>query len=196
MTKQIISPEGLRIDGRRPFELRRIKCELSPIEEADGSCLFSMGNSKVIVSILGPAEPSRRYLSSHDRAVLITHISQSTFSSGIRRIKGRKDRQLLEYEAIIKETFESVIMMEKYPRSEININVQILQSDGGLLATIINATTMALIHSGIQLLDYVCSCTASQVDSDGSTILDLNYLEEAADIPILTLGIQLFLKSI
>ena len=31
----------------------------------------------------------------------------------------------------LKQIFESALMTEVYPQSEININVQVLQSDGG-----------------------------------------------------------------
>ena len=40
------------------------------------------------------------------------------------------DRRLQEMEKIIVETFESVIMMEIYPKSEIQIVVHIIESDG------------------------------------------------------------------
>lgn len=42
-----INPEGLRRDGRRPRELRRLKCEMGVLANADGSALFQMGNTKV-----------------------------------------------------------------------------------------------------------------------------------------------------
>ena len=42
-----MSPEGLRIDGRRPKELRRLNAELGVLGAADGSAVFEMGNTKV-----------------------------------------------------------------------------------------------------------------------------------------------------
>lgn len=44
---EFVSPEGLRIDGRRPRELRRISCQLDVLTNADGSAIFEMGNTKV-----------------------------------------------------------------------------------------------------------------------------------------------------
>ena len=44
---EFLSPEGLRLDGRRPKELRKLHCEVGTLGEADGSATFDMGNTKV-----------------------------------------------------------------------------------------------------------------------------------------------------
>jgi exosome complex component RRP41 len=44
---EFINPEGLRIDGRRPKELRRLKCELGTLANANGSASFEIGHTKV-----------------------------------------------------------------------------------------------------------------------------------------------------
>ncbi len=45
---EFVSPEGLRMDGRRPKELRRLSCQIDVLDSADGSAIFEMGNTKVI----------------------------------------------------------------------------------------------------------------------------------------------------
>ena len=47
---------GLRIDGRKPNELRRIQCEVGVFDKADGSAVFSQGNTKVVATVYGPHE--------------------------------------------------------------------------------------------------------------------------------------------
>lgn len=47
---EFVSPEGLRLDGRRPTELRRISCQIDVLQNADGSAIFEMGNTKVCQS--------------------------------------------------------------------------------------------------------------------------------------------------
>ena len=44
---EFVSPEGLRLDGRRPKELRRLNCQLDVLANADGSAILEMGNTKV-----------------------------------------------------------------------------------------------------------------------------------------------------
>ena len=42
-----MSPEGLRVDGRREKELRKIQATINVLQSADGSATFDMGNTKV-----------------------------------------------------------------------------------------------------------------------------------------------------
>lgn len=44
---EFVSPEGLRVDGRRPKELRALSASLGTLDSADGSATFQMGNTKV-----------------------------------------------------------------------------------------------------------------------------------------------------
>jgi exosome complex component RRP41 len=48
---EFVSPEGLRLDGRRPKELRRLDAKLDVLASADGSAIFEMGNTKASVRI-------------------------------------------------------------------------------------------------------------------------------------------------
>lgn len=88
---------------------------------------------------------------------------------------------------MIKSTFEPVIMTSLYPRSQIDIFVQVLQQDGGLLQACINATTLALINAGIPLLDFVCAVNGGVHST--SPLLDLTLLEEN-DVPNVTVAIM------
>lgn len=46
--------KGLRVDGRRPHELRKLKCEVGVFDQADGSSFLEQGNTKVLASVYGP----------------------------------------------------------------------------------------------------------------------------------------------
>jgi len=43
---EYVSPEGLRLDGRRPKEVRQLRSALGVLDSADGSAMFEMGNTK------------------------------------------------------------------------------------------------------------------------------------------------------
>lgn len=47
---EFVSPEGLRIDGRRPQELRAVQCHFGALSACDGSALFQAGNTKVVLN--------------------------------------------------------------------------------------------------------------------------------------------------
>lgn len=52
--QDLISDQGLRFDGRRANELRRIQCKLGVFSQPDGSSYLEMGNTKVLVAVYGP----------------------------------------------------------------------------------------------------------------------------------------------
>ncbi|KAJ3013749.1 Exosome complex component RRP41 [Thoreauomyces humboldtii] len=185
---EIISPEGLRVDGRRPLELRRVLTRTGVLSQADGSSYVEQGNTKVLAAVYGPREPLRKGAVLHDRANINVEYSVASFSSGERKQKLRQDRRLMEISTTIKQAFETVITTTSFPRSEIDIYLQILQTDGGAVHTAINAATLALIDAGIPMTDYLCACSAGHVNNQ--PILDLNYLEESADVPTLTVAIM------
>lgn len=50
----LLSSQGLRLDGRRPNELRRIRCKLGVFTQSDGSAYLEQGNTKVLAAVYGP----------------------------------------------------------------------------------------------------------------------------------------------
>uniref|UniRef100_A0A2P2L8N5 Exosome complex component RRP41 isoform X2 n=1 Tax=Rhizophora mucronata TaxID=61149 RepID=A0A2P2L8N5_RHIMU len=67
---EYVSPEGLRLDGRRPMEMRQLRAELGAVSGADGSAVFEMGNTKVIAAVYGPREVQNRSQQISDQALV------------------------------------------------------------------------------------------------------------------------------
>ncbi|KAG6542807.1 hypothetical protein Mapa_015711 [Marchantia paleacea] len=182
-----ISPEGLRLDGRRPFELRQLHAEIGVLDKADGSATFEMGNTKVIAVVYGPREVQNRSQQQLDHALVRCEYSMATFSTGDRRRRGKSDRRGTELSLVIRQTMEAAILTNLLPRSQIDIFVQVLQADGGTRACCINAAALALADAGIPMRDLVASCSAGYLNS--TPILDLNYLEDSGGGPDLTVAL-------
>ena len=69
-----------------------------------------------------------------------------------------------------------MIQTSLYPRSQIDIFVQVIQPDRGLLQACINGTTPALMNAGIPMLDFVCAVSGGVHST--APLLDLTLLEE------------------
>lgn len=184
---EILNDGGYRSDGRRQYELRDISIDLAQQGTADGSAVLTHGLTQVLVTVFGPREAKMRSQTLHDRAVLNVEVNVLPFSTGERRRRARADRRMLELAATIKTTFEPVVQTGLYPRSEIDVFVHVLQQDGGLLQTCINATTLALATAGIPLLDFVCAVSGGVHAT--SPMLDLTTLEEN-DLPHVTVAVM------
>ncbi|KAF9523533.1 exosome component 4 [Crepidotus variabilis] len=184
---EILNEGGFRSDGRRQFELRTIEIDLAQQGQADGSAVIAHGLTHVLVSVFGPREARMRSHTMHDRANINVEISLAAFSTGDRRKRSRGDKRILEFASTIKSTFEPVIQTTLYPRSQIDIFVQVVQQDGGLLQACINGTTLALITAGIAMLDFVCAISGGVHST--SPLLDLTNLEEN-DVPNMTVAVM------
>jgi exosome complex component RRP41 len=75
--------------------------------------------------------------------------------------------------------------MEYYPRTMIDIFIEVLQADGGTRCASITAAALALADSGIPMRDLVVACAAGKVED--KIVLDLMDTEDkvgSADVPV------------
>lgn len=182
---ELLSDQGLRLDGRRSGELRRLRCRVGVFGQADGSAYFEQGNTKVLAAVYGPHE-IRGGNRPAESALVNCQYSTAVFSTSERKRRPRGDRKSMEMTIHLKQTFEAVIKTDLYPRSQIDIFVEVLQADGGNLCACINAATLALIDAGIPLRDYVTACTASLVND--IPLVDVSSLENSTGGPELTVA--------
>ena len=159
----ILALAGLRVDGRRPEEHRRLSFRVGAEgHQADGSCYCEHGLNKVLVLVNGPQEASRRDQAEHS-AIIACQIMNAPFSGSERKKRKPSDRRSNELEIMVKQTLEPIVMLDLYPQSEIQLVVHILESDGSIESTVMNACTMALMDAGIAMLDMIVSCTVGEI---------------------------------
>jgi exosome complex component RRP41 len=86
---------------------------------------------------------------------------------------------------VMTNALEPALFLERYPRSVIDVYVEVIQADGGTRCASINAAAVALVDAGIPMKDLVASCAAGKID--GKIILDLGDIEDKkgeADVPV------------
>lgn len=172
-----LTPENIRRDGRRPHEARPMICESGDIiPGADGSASVTMGLTKAIAYVYGPRPMNKRLQAQMTGGAVLVEYRTATFSAIDRRRRSKGDRQSLERASWIQKIFESTILMDQFPRSQIEIFVEIHQQDGAAVSAAINAVTLALINAGIPLRDVVSSCTLGMMDNK-TVLVDLNRAE-------------------
>eukprot|EP00099_Drosophila_melanogaster_P007763 NP_001260437.1 Ski6, isoform B [Drosophila melanogaster] len=179
----LLSEQGLRLDGRRPHELRRIKCKLGVFEQPDGSAYMEQGNTKVLAAVYGPHQAK----GNQTESVINCQYSQATFSTAERKNRPRGDRKSLEFKLYLQQALSAAIKSELYPRSQIDIYVEVLQDDGANYAVALNAATLALIDAGICLNEFIVACTAS-LSKSNIPLTDISQFEEVSGGPKLTVA--------
>jgi exosome complex component RRP41 len=182
--EKLIDKKGLRLDGRKPEDLRPIKLEVGVISRADGSAYIEQGKNKILAAVYGPREVHPKHMALQDRTVLKCRYHMAPFSVQERKSPAPSRREV-ELSKVIRESLEPAIFMEYYPRTMIDVFVEVLQADGGTRCASITAAALALADSGIPMRDLVAACAAGKVD--GTIVLDLMDTEDkvgSADVPL------------
>ena len=73
-------------------------------------------------------------------------------------------RRSKELSKVIKEAFESVIISENFPKTQIEIFVEVLQSDGGTRCAAVTAAAVALADAGIPMKDLISAVAVCKID--------------------------------
>ena len=184
LPEKLINEKGLRLDGRKPDELRPLKLEVGVLSNADGSAYIEQGKTKILAAVYGPKEVHPRHLALPDRAILRCRYHMAPFSVEERKSPAPSRREM-ELSKVIREALEPAIFLEKYPRTAIDLFIEVLQADGGTRCASISVASLALADAGIPMRDLVAACAAGK--ADGRLILDLNDLEDKygeADVPV------------
>ena len=150
--------EMIREDGRKYNELRPIKIEAGVLERADGSAYLEVGGNKILVAVYGPRDDRKR---------------------------PGPDRRSSEISKITADALRPALMLENYPRSMVDIYIEVIEAEGGTRCAGITAASVALVDAGIPMKDIVVGCAAGKVND--KIVLDLSEVEDKegqADVPI------------
>lgn len=176
--------DGRRLDGRAPDELRPLKIEVGVLKRADGSAYIEMGSNKVLAAVYGPREMHPRHDQQPDTAVLRCRYNMAPFSVDDRKRPG-PDRRSVEISKVTREALAPLLFLELYPRSVIDVFIEVLEADAGTRTAGINAAAVALADAGVPMRDLVSAVAVGKVD--GTIVLDLVKDEDqlgTTDMPV------------
>ena len=182
--EKLIDKKGIRLDGRKLDELRPVKLEVGVLPNADGSAYLEQGKNKILVGVYGPKEAHPRHIAMQDRAVIQCRYHMAPFSVDERKSPAPSRRDV-ELSKVIREALEPAIFLEYYPKTAIQVYIEILQADGGTRCAGITAASLALADAGVPMRDLVVACAAGK--ADGKLIVDLMDTEDKvgeADVPV------------
>lgn len=182
--EKLIGENDVRLDGRKLHELRPVRVEVGVLGNADGSAYIEQGKNKILAAVYGPKETHPRHRAKPDRAVLRCRYHMAPFSVDERK-RPAPSRREVEISKVIRESLEPSVFVEYYPRTSIDIFIEVLQADGGTRCAGITIASLALADAGIPMRDLVVACAAGKVD--GRLVLDLMDVEDKvgeADVPV------------
>jgi ribonuclease PH len=195
-------PAG-RPDGRAPDQLRPVSVELGFQEWAEGSVLFSMGRTKVVVAAT-VSEDIPRWLRGTGRGWVTGEYSmlpRATQERTAREVqRGRPGGRTQEIQRLIGRSLRAVTDLSKLGERTITVDCDVLLADAGTRCASITGGYLALALAVRGLVDRgavpaeVLTDTVSAVSVGivgGTAVLDLSYEEDASaevDCNVVTTG--------
>lgn len=181
---QLMTEDGIRCDGRRLDELRNISIKVGVLKNADGSAYIEFGKNKILAGVFGPRDVHPKHMANPDSGILRCRYHMSPFSVTERKNPAPSRREI-EISKVIKEALQPSVILKDYPRTVIDVFIEVLQADGGSRCAALDAASVALADAGIPMRDLVSACAAGKVAD--RIVLDVNNEEDQegqADMPV------------
>jgi exosome complex component RRP41 len=180
---------GIRLDGRRPDEIRPMKIELGCLSRAKGSAFVQMGGTKVLAAVFGPNPVHPKHLACPESAILKCRYDMASFSV-IDRKKPGPSRRSVEISKLVAEALEPLIFLEEFPGAMIEVYLEVIQADASTRVTGLIAASLALADGGLPMRDLLAAVSLGKIyDEEGNTEIVVDLFSEEdyyglSDIPL------------
>jgi len=155
---------GKRLDGRKADEMREVTISAGVLNKADGSAFLELGKNKVLAAVYGPREVFPKHQTDPYKAVVRCIYRMAPFSTE-EHGRTRPNRRSIEISKVIRETFENVIVREIYPKTAIEIYIEILEANGSTRVAGLTAASVALANAGIPMKDLPIGVSVGKIDN-------------------------------
>ncbi len=152
--RRMIVEEDMRIDGRRPEEIRPISCEVGLISRTHGSGLFKRGLTQVLTLLtLGPISDMQKIddLSPDESKRYLHHYNFPPFSVGETGMLRGPRRREIGHGALAERALVNLIPDEEQFPYTIRLVSEVLSSNGSTSMASVCASTLALMDAGVPL---------------------------------------------
>lgn len=181
----------MRPSGRAPDEMRAISIETGFTKHAEGSCLISFGDTRVLVtaSVEERVPPFLRGKGQGWVTGEYSMLPRATHSRSSREAaRGKQSGRTQEIQRLIGRSLRSVVDMKKLGERQITLDCDVIQADGGTRTAAISGAWVALrlainglMESGEIKQDPMTSKVAAVSCGiyKGTPVLDLDYDEDS-----------------
>ena len=187
----------VRIDGRQPSELRPLSFELDVQKHADGSCIVSLGDTRVLCAVTVD-EQVPRWMRSSGRGWLTAEYNMLPAATNTRSNRERvlSAGRTKEIQRLIGRSLRAAINLDALGERTFNIDCDVLDADGGTRTAAITGAFVA-VKQAINKLAYDTSPINAAVAAvsigiiDNQVHTDLNYAEDStADVDCNIVGLS------
>ena len=178
----------MRPSGRAPDQMRTLTFEPGFTKHAEGSCLVSFGDTRVLVtaSVEEKVPPFLRGKGQGWVTAEYGMLPRATHTRGNREAaKGKQSGRTQEIQRLIGRSLRAVVDLKALGERQIVIDCDVIQADGGTRTASISGAWVAL-RIAVDKLNLPVDPITTQVAAvscgihDGNPALDLDYVEDSS----------------
>jgi ribonuclease PH len=181
----------MRSDARGNDKLRKINITRNYIKYAEGSCLFELGNTRIVCTA-SVEESVPQFLKGRGTGWVTAEYGMLPRSCQSRIPRGKDSGRTYEIQRLVGRSLRSVVEMKDLGERTIWLDCDVIQGDGGTRTASITGSFIALadaliklkkshLISKIPVRDFVAATSVGIIGSD--LLVDLSYEEDSkADV--------------
>jgi len=166
--RQEVLERGVRLDGRRPDEIRPISCRVSVLPRTHGSALFTRGETQSLgIVTLGATRNAEQIIDQmmfDGRKRFMLHYNFPPFSVGeVRRI-GSPSRRSIGHGYLAENSVKPVLPDEETFPYVIRVVSEILESNGSSSMATVCSASLAMMDAGIPIEKAVAGIAMGMIE--------------------------------
>ena len=182
----------MRPSGRAPDQMRELRFEPGFTRHAEGSCLVSFGDTRVLVtaSVEDRVPPFLRGKGQGWVTAEYGMLPRATHTRGNREAaKGKQSGRTQEIQRLIGRSLRAVVDLPKLGERQVIVDCDVIQADGGTRTASISGAWVALriaidklLAAGTLAEDPIRTQVAAVSCGiyEGTPVLDLDYIEDSS----------------
>jgi len=152
--RRLVLDENIRLDGRKPDEIRQIVCEIDPLPATHGSALFTRGETQSLTTVTLGTKLDEKIIDdvlNKGTEKFTLHYNFPPFSTGEAKAARGISRREIGHGNLAHRALKNMIPPDEENPYAIRVVSDILESNGSSSMATVCAGTLALMDAGIKI---------------------------------------------
>jgi polyribonucleotide nucleotidyltransferase len=152
--RRLVLDENVRLDGRKPLEIRPITCEIDPLPATHGSALFTRGETQSLTTVTLGTKLDEKIIDDvlvQGSEKFTLHYNFPPFSTGEARPARGISRREIGHGNLAHRALKNMMPPDEENPYAIRVVSDILESNGSSSMATVCAGTLALMDAGIKI---------------------------------------------
>jgi polyribonucleotide nucleotidyltransferase len=153
-SRRLVLDDNLRLDGRRPDEIRQIVCEIDPLPATHGSALFTRGETQSLTTVTLGTKLDEKIIDdvlNKGTEKFTLHYNFPPFATGEAKAYRGVGRREIGHGNLAHRALKNMLPSDDENPYAIRVVSDILESNGSSSMATVCAGTLALMDAGVKL---------------------------------------------